>query len=83
MHQTIRTNDFSRLFRGPLGSGKEVIHRALEYITHTLKGIASDTRSVIHHPANNSLVTMLARLIVMCITERAQRYLPDTRSDKT
>ena len=26
------------------------------------------TRSVIHHPATNSLVTMLARLIVMCIS---------------
>ena len=33
------------------------------------------TRSVIHHPATISLVTMLARLIVMCITEWAQRYL--------
>ena len=31
--------------------------------------------SVIHHIATNSLVTLLARLIVMCITERAQRYL--------
>src|SRR3982751_4693139 len=29
------------------------------------------TRSVIHHPVTNSLVTLLARLIVMCITERA------------
>ena len=28
-------------------------------------------RSVMHHPATNSLVTLLARLIVMCITERA------------
>src|SRR6266496_4813608 len=37
------------------------------------------TRSVIHHPVTNSLVTLLARLIVMCITERAQRYLSDTR----
>src|SRR3954470_8092631 len=27
------------------------------------------TRSVIHHPATNSLVTLLARLIVMCITD--------------
>ena len=40
------------------------------------------TRFVIHHPATNSLVTLLARLIVMCITERAQRYLSDNRSDK-
>ena len=38
------------------------------------------TRSVIHHPATNSLVAMLA--IVMCITEWAQRYLSDNRSDK-
>ena len=29
------------------------------------------TRSIIHHLATNSLVTLLARLIVMCITERA------------
>ena len=41
------------------------------------------TRSVINHPITNSLVTLLARLIVMCITERAQRYLSDTRSDKS
>ena len=41
------------------------------------------TRSVIHYPATNSLVTLLARLIVMSITERAQRYLSDTRSDKS
>ena len=41
------------------------------------------TRSVMHHPATNSLVTLLARLIVMSITERAQRYLFDTRSDKS
>src|SRR3989337_921955 len=40
------------------------------------------TRSVIHHPTTNSLVTLLARLLMMCITERAQRYLSDTRSDK-
>src|SRR3989337_1182365 len=39
------------------------------------------TRFVIHHPATNSLVTLLARLIMMCITERAQRYLSETRSD--
>ena len=41
------------------------------------------TRSVMHHLATNSLVTLLARLIVMCITERDQRYLSDTRSDKS
>ena len=41
------------------------------------------TRSVVHHPATNSLVTLLARLIVMCITERAQGYLSDNRSDKS
>src|SRR5215216_4970735 len=41
------------------------------------------TRSVIHHPATKSLVTLLARLLMMCITERAQRYLSDTRSDKS
>ena len=29
------------------------------------------TRSVMHHPITNSLVTLLARLIVMNITERA------------
>ena len=29
------------------------------------------TRYVMHHPATNSLVTLLARLIVMSITERA------------
>ena len=40
-------------------------------------------RSVMHHPVTNSLVTLLARLIVMCITERAQRYLSDTLSDKS
>ena len=38
---------------------------------------------VMHHIATNSLVTLLARLIVMCITERAQRYLSDNRSDKS
>ena len=31
------------------------------------------TRSVMHHPATNSLVTLLARLMVMSITGRAQR----------
>src|SRR5215216_1364180 len=41
------------------------------------------TRSVIHHPVTSLLVTLLARLNMMCITERAQRYLSDTRSDKT
>ena len=41
------------------------------------------THSVIHHPATNSLVTLLARLLMMCIIERAQRYLSDTRSDKS
>src|SRR6266511_936437 len=41
------------------------------------------TRSLMHHPATNSLVTLLARLLMMCITERAQRYLSDTRSDKS
>lgn len=40
-------------------------------------------RSVVHHPTTNSLITFLARLIVMCITERAQRYLSDNRSDKS
>src|SRR5215216_6335508 len=41
------------------------------------------TRSVMHHPATNSLVTLLSRLLMMCIVERAQRYLSDTRSDKS
>ena len=41
------------------------------------------TCSVMQHPVTNSLVTLLARLIVMCITERAQRYLSDNRSDKS
>ena len=31
------------------------------------------TRSIMHHPTTNSLVTLLARLILMYITERAQR----------
>ena len=39
--------------------------------------------SVMHHPATNSLVTLLARIIMMCITERDQRYLSDTQSDKS
>ena len=33
------------------------------------------TRSVIHHLATNSLVTSLARLLLMCITERARDTL--------
>src|SRR5215216_943567 len=41
------------------------------------------TRSIMHHPATNSLVALLARLLMMCITERAQRYLSDTWSDKS
>ena len=41
------------------------------------------TGFVIHHLATNSLVTLLARLLMMCITERVQRYLSDTRSDKS
>src|SRR6266496_1439579 len=41
------------------------------------------TRSIILHLATNSLVTLLARLRVMSITERAQRYLSETRSDKS
>ena len=41
------------------------------------------TRSVMLHPATNSLITLLARLIVMSITERAQRYLSETQSDKS
>ena len=41
------------------------------------------THSVILHLATISLVIMLARLIVMSITERAQRYLSETRSDKS
>ena len=40
------------------------------------------TRVIMHHPTTNSLVTLLVRLIVMCITESAQRHLSDTRSDK-
>ena len=41
------------------------------------------THSVMLHPVTNSLVTLHARLIVMSITERAQRYLSETRSDKS
>jgi hypothetical protein len=41
------------------------------------------TRSVIHYLATNSLVTVLARLLWCCITERAQRYLSDSRNDKS
>ena len=35
------------------------------------------TRTVMHDPVINHLVTLLAGLIVTCITERAQRYLSD------
>src|SRR6266536_6396365 len=31
------------------------------------------THYVIHHPTTNSLVTLLARLLMMCITARDQR----------
>src|SRR6266511_1561782 len=41
------------------------------------------TCSVIQYPATNSLVTLLARLLMMCITKRAKRYLSDIRSDKS
>src|SRR5215216_4092332 len=41
------------------------------------------TCSVILHPATNSLVTLLARLIVMSITKRAQRCLSETWSDES
>ena len=41
------------------------------------------THSVIHYPVTIYLVTLLARLLMMCITKRAQRYLSDTRSDKS
>src|SRR5215216_5384259 len=41
------------------------------------------TRSIIQHPTTNLLVTLLARLHMMSITESAQRYLSDTRSDKS
>ena len=41
------------------------------------------TRSVMHHPATRSLVALLGRLIVMCITDWAQRYLSDNQSDKS
>ena len=41
------------------------------------------TRYLMHHSITNSLATLLARLIVMCITERAQRYLSDNRSDNS
>ena len=41
------------------------------------------TRYVMHHFVTNSLATMLARLILMCIIERDQRYLSDNRSDKS
>ena len=41
------------------------------------------TRSVVHHPATNSLVTLLASSLRCCITERTQRDLSVTRIDKT
>ena len=41
------------------------------------------SHSAMLHPATNSLVTLLARLIVMRITERAQRYLCETQCDKS
>src|SRR5512141_230124 len=41
------------------------------------------TSFVMQHALTNSLGTLLARLIVMCNTERAQRYLSDNRSDKS
>ena len=41
------------------------------------------THSVMLHPATNSLITLFARLIVMSITERAQRCLSETWSDKS
>ena len=34
------------------------------------------TRSLMHHPATKSLVTLLARLLMMCITERARDTSP-------
>src|SRR6266496_2241876 len=34
------------------------------------------THSVMYHPATKSLVTLLARLIMMCITERARDTSP-------
>ena len=40
------------------------------------------THYIMHHSVTNSLATLLARLIVMCITERAQRYLSDNRVTK-
>ena len=42
------------------------------------------TRSVMHHPVTNSLVTLLARLIVMCITEcRCQNRWISGRGSRT
>ena len=38
---------------------------------------------IMHHSVTNSLATLLARLIVMCIAEWAQRYLSDNQSDKS
>ena len=37
------------------------------------------TRYIMHHPATNSLATLLARLIVMCITERDRDTSPTFR----
>src|SRR5215216_3542010 len=54
------------------------------FITSSISLLASlFSRSVMQHSATNSLVTLLARLLMMCITERAQRYLFGTRSDKS
>ena len=41
------------------------------------------THFIIHHIVTNSLVTLLATLLMMCIAERAQSYLSDNRSDKS
>src|SRR6266496_598540 len=53
----------------------EIRSSVSSYLVQSHYRQVSFTRSVMHHPATNSLVTLLARLIVMCITERAQRYL--------
>ena len=41
------------------------------------------THSVIQDPMTNSLATLLASSLWCCITERVQRYLSVTRSDKS
>ena len=41
------------------------------------------TCSIIHHLVTNSLVTLLASFLWWYITEKAQRYLSVTRSDKS